>query len=76
MLISEYGMTECGIKRSWPDLRYNSEIYLEGKAVPQLMLLVAGSPQRGPGFEPGSGHVGFVVDKVALGKRLSEYYGF
>jgi hypothetical protein len=24
-------------------------------------------PPRRPGFEPGSGHVGFVVEKVALG---------
>jgi hypothetical protein len=28
-----------------------------------------------PGFEPGSGHVGFVVDKVALGQVFSEYFG-
>jgi hypothetical protein len=36
------------------------------KAVPQLRRLVAGFPQRRPGFEPRSGHVGFVVDNVAL----------
>jgi hypothetical protein len=29
-----------------------------------------------PGFEPRSGHVGFVVDKVALGQVFSEYLGF
>jgi hypothetical protein len=29
-----------------------------------------------PGFEPGSGHVGFVVSKVALGQVFSEYFGF
>jgi hypothetical protein len=34
-----------------------------------LRLLVAG-------FEPESGHVGFVVDKVALGQVFSEYFGF
>jgi hypothetical protein len=28
------------------------------------------------GFEPGSGHVGFVVDKMALGQDFSEYFGF
>jgi hypothetical protein len=28
------------------------------------------------GFEPGSDHVGFVVDKVALGQVFSEYFGF
>jgi hypothetical protein len=27
-------------------------------------------------IEPGSGHVGFVVDKVALGQVFSEYFGF
>jgi hypothetical protein len=27
-------------------------------------------------FKPGSGHVGFVVDKVALGQVFSEYFGF
>jgi hypothetical protein len=31
---------------------------------------------RRPGFEPGSGQVGFVVDKVALGQNFSEYFGF
>jgi hypothetical protein len=29
-----------------------------------------------PGPEPGSGHVGFVVDKVALEQIFSEYFGF
>jgi hypothetical protein len=28
------------------------------------------------GFKPGSGQVGFVVDKVALGQVFSEYFGF
>jgi hypothetical protein len=32
-----------------------------------LKRLVAAFPPRRAGFEPGSGHVGFVVDKVALG---------
>jgi hypothetical protein len=27
-------------------------------------------------FEPGSSHVGFVVDKVELGQVFSEYFGF
>jgi hypothetical protein len=38
--------------------------------------LVAGFPPRRPGFDPRSGHVGFVVDKVALGQIFSEYFGF
>jgi hypothetical protein len=32
--------------------------------------------KSGPGFEPKSGHVGFVVDKVALGQVFSEYFSF
>jgi hypothetical protein len=31
---------------------------------------------RRPGFEPRSGHVASVVDKVALGQVFSEYFGF
>jgi hypothetical protein len=33
-------------------------------------------PPRRPGFNPGSGQVGFVVDKVASGQVFSEYFGF
>jgi hypothetical protein len=36
--------------------------------VPWLRRLVAGIRPRRPGFDPGSVHVGFVVDKVALGQ--------
>jgi hypothetical protein len=43
---------------------------------PYLSRLVAGSPPRRPGFEPRSGHVGLVVDKVALGQVFSEYFDF
>jgi hypothetical protein len=39
------------------------------------MVLVAGFPSRRPGFQPGSGHVGFVVEKVALGQVFSDYFG-
>jgi hypothetical protein len=41
--------------------------------VPLIRRLVAGFPPRRPVFEPGSGHVGFVMDKVALGQCFSEY---
>jgi hypothetical protein len=34
-----------------------------------------GRPRR-PGFDPRSGYVWFVVDKVALGQVFSEYFGF
>jgi hypothetical protein len=37
------------------------------KDAPYIKRLVAGFPPRRPGFEPGSGQVGFVVDKMALG---------
>jgi hypothetical protein len=37
-------------------------------AVPWLGRLVAGLSLWGPGYVPGSVHVGFVVDKVALGQ--------
>jgi hypothetical protein len=36
--------------------------------VPWLRRLAAGLPPRRPGFDPGSVHVGFVVDKMALGQ--------
>jgi hypothetical protein len=38
------------------------------KAVPYLRRLVAGFSPRMPGFAPRAAHVGFVVDKVALGQ--------
>jgi hypothetical protein len=38
--------------------------------------LVAGFPPQWPGFEPGSGHVVFVVDKVVPAQVFSEYFGF
>jgi hypothetical protein len=41
-----------------------------------LRRLVAGYPPRQTGFQPRSGHVGFVVDKVALGQVFFEYFGF
>jgi hypothetical protein len=46
------------------------------KTVPYLRRLVTGFPPRRPGFEPSSGQVGFVVDKVVLGQVFSEYFGF
>jgi hypothetical protein len=38
--------------------------------VPLLGRLVVGLPQRRPGFETRSGHVGFVVGKAALGQSF------
>jgi hypothetical protein len=45
-----------------------------GHAIGQVN--VTGFPSRWPGVEPRSGHVGFVVDKAALGQVFSEYFGF
>jgi hypothetical protein len=42
----------------------------------RLRRLAAGLPPRRPAFDPGSVHVGFVVDKVALGQVLPEFFGF
>jgi hypothetical protein len=44
--------------------------------VSQLKWSVAGFPQRRLGLEPRPGHVGFVVDKVALGQVFSEHFSF
>jgi hypothetical protein len=38
--------------------------------------LVTGFLPRWPGFDPGSGRVGLVLDRVSLGKVSSEYFGF
>jgi hypothetical protein len=50
-----------------------SDRVTEGRAVAQR--LDAGFPTRRPGFASGQ-HVGFVVDKAALGQVFSEYFGF
>jgi hypothetical protein len=44
--------------------------------VSRLRRLVDGFPPRWPEFDPRSGHVGFVVDEVALGQVFSEYFCF
>jgi hypothetical protein len=40
------------------------------------MLLAAGFPTARLGFDPRPGYVGFVGEKVALGKVSSKYFGF
>jgi hypothetical protein len=44
--------------------------------VPQLRRLVEGFPTRRPGFEPGSGHVGFVVEKNCTGAGFLQVLRF
>jgi hypothetical protein len=46
------------------------------QAVPWLRRLVVGLQPRRPGFDPGSVHVGFVMDKVTLGQVFPQYFGF
>jgi hypothetical protein len=58
-------------------MSYSQKFYLYFfLAVPYLRELVAGFPPRRPGFEPWSGHVGFLVHKVALGQIFFDYIGF
>jgi hypothetical protein len=55
-------------------LRYHGSLYVG--SVPLLRRLVAVFPRWRPGLQPRSEHVGFVVDKSALGQVFSEYVGF
>jgi hypothetical protein len=54
---------------------YKPDEFLPWQAAPKLRRLVAGFPPRWPGFAPGSGQVGFVVDRVSLGQVFSDYFG-
>jgi hypothetical protein len=51
-------------------------MFLSNYLVKPSDVKVAGFPPRRPGLDLRSGHVGFVVDKVALGQVFSEYFGF
>jgi hypothetical protein len=42
----------------------------------QNQLKSADFPLQEPGFQPGSSHVGTVVDRAALGQVFSEYFNF
>jgi hypothetical protein len=44
--------------------------------MPELMWLITGFPLWWLAFEPRSGHVGFVVDNVALRQVFSKYFSF
>jgi hypothetical protein len=66
------------VYKMWPSLPvtgiallYLPFLLLRRKAVPYLRRLVPGFPPRRPGFEPRLDHVGFVVDKVAVGQVFS-----
>jgi hypothetical protein len=47
---------------------------MKGRAVAQVVSRWL--PTAAARVKPGSSHVGFVVDKVALGHVFSEYFGF
>ena len=59
--------TLCNLNRGKSSLRMPFFV-ISSWAVQWLRRLVAGLPARRPVFDPGSVHVGFVVDKVALGQ--------
>jgi hypothetical protein len=61
--------------------RYNTKINIKGaKTFTRPRHSSSGyslaSHGGGPGASPESSHVGFVVDKVALGQVISDYFGF
>jgi hypothetical protein len=57
------------------DVMYTKQVWSGSNvydlAVPWLRRLVAGLPLRSPGFDPGSVHVGFVLNNVVLGQVFS-----
>jgi hypothetical protein len=57
-------------KQVWVYRHFTREV---GSAVVEA---VTSFPPQLPGFKTKSGHVGFVVDKVALGQVFSKYTGF
>jgi hypothetical protein len=54
----------------WP-LEWYSAPQSQLVSLPWLTSLFSDFPPLRPGFEPGSGHVGFVVDKSALWQVIS-----
>jgi hypothetical protein len=61
----------------WCSIQCNKAFVLRNscrEAVLWLRRLVAGLSPRRPGFDPGSVHVGFVVDKVALGQDSTSVF--
>jgi hypothetical protein len=61
-----------------PATIWNPQVHyhVHNRAVLWLRWLVAGLSTRRPGFDPRSVHVGFVVDKVALGQVFLRVVGF
>jgi hypothetical protein len=55
-------------------MSYSLLTFYIGRAIAQAVSRWL--PSRQPGIAPGSGQVGFVEDKVALGQVFPEYFGF
>jgi hypothetical protein len=71
------GVKSCGICGRQSSTGVEVQVhYWSTRIMQQLRRLVGGLPSRRPRIEPESGHVEFVVDKVALGQFISEYFGF
>jgi hypothetical protein len=64
------------VQMGWVGCLETSVTNHQPRAVPWLRRLVAGLLLRRPGFDPGSVHVGFMVDKVALGQVFLRVVGF
>jgi hypothetical protein len=65
-----WGGAEHGVRR------VKQEMHTIDLEIGHAMWLVAGFPLWPPRFKPRSGHVGFVVDKEALGQLFSDYFCF
>jgi hypothetical protein len=73
--LAEGELWGCGMKRSlfpWGQRKTVTNKY--GRAI--VRRLLAGLPPRRPGFQVRSGHMGFVVDKVALGAGFLQVLRF
>jgi hypothetical protein len=72
MIVPGESLTQCHFVHHTSHMNLVNGTYClyqqSNTAVPWLRRLVAGLPPRRPGFDAGSVHVGFVVDKVALGQ--------
>jgi hypothetical protein len=64
---------------AWARLRANPAVacvlFLPSLQCNIFRLAVSQLRRLGPGFETGSGHVGFVVDEEELGHVIPEYFG-
>jgi hypothetical protein len=67
-LYSAHESKKLNMKLTLVNLSFSEQIVTWAVVVPWLRQLVAGLPPRRSTFDFGSVHVGFLVDKVALGR--------